>query len=129
AKTPWPFTAPIAPEPEVLQTSCQPPSNHAQSSRLVILPPGPHGPGFISASPCHLPANASSFFVSGPGFGGACCCAIANAVESPRASTAVKILVLMTSSLRGGFYASDAAPKERFDERRKVRYAGFMLAA
>src|SRR5262245_50685428 len=117
--TPCPFIEPIAPLPEELQTSCQPPSNHVQSSVLVIFPPGPQGPAFISPSPCHLPANASSFFVSAPGLGGACgCCAIATAVPSPRESATIRSRVLMKPPLCSGFYAPVEPPGGPFDERR-----------
>src|SRR4030095_12587324 len=69
--TPSPFMGPMGPLPVVLLRSSHPPSNHVQSSSPVYLPPGPNGPGFISDSPDHFPAKASSFFVSGPGLGGA----------------------------------------------------------
>src|SRR5215813_5918654 len=92
--TPWPFIGPIGPLPVFLQTSCHPPSNHVQSSSPVNLPPGPNGPGFISDSPDHLPAKTSSFFVSGPGLGGACCCA-SKLAATPHASNVSAILVLI----------------------------------
>src|SRR5262245_12978223 len=96
--TPWPFIGPIGPLPVLLQTSCHPPSNHAQSSSPVNLPPGPNGPGFISDSPDHFPAKASSFFVSGPGFGGAAAWA-SRPAATQNASNASAILDLIETPL------------------------------
>src|SRR4029077_17622063 len=46
-----------------------PPSIQSLCSVPVHLPPGPIGPGFMSPSMVQVPANASSFFNSGAGFG------------------------------------------------------------
>src|SRR5215469_5623708 len=53
----------------VWHTTLKPPVNHSQVSVRLILPPGPSGPGFISASSVHVPTNTDSFLCSGLGCG------------------------------------------------------------
>src|ERR1700758_4332475 len=52
----------------------KPPVNQLQVSVRLIFPPGPSGPGLISASSFHVPTNAASFLCAGLGWGVTGCC-------------------------------------------------------
>src|SRR5262245_42030206 len=105
------FILPIGPVPSLRHTSWKPPWNHEQSSSEVILPPGPIGPGFISASPFHFPAKASSFLTSGPGLGASSCWGRARIVPAARhapARTAAIVRTFMCPPL--SFECGDSTP-------------------
>src|SRR6476661_8227597 len=68
------------------------PSNHSQTSVVVILPPGPIGPGFISPVPVHLPTKKPSRSFSGPGLGAGGACAAANWALTDTAIQAMSML-------------------------------------
>src|SRR6266849_6385794 len=88
-----PLLSPIGPFESLWQTTLNPPANHSHVSVQVVLPPGPHGPGFISPEPFHLPINTPRRFCSAPGFGGpagACACA-ATALMNKVTSNPTKI--------------------------------------
>src|SRR5712692_6856742 len=113
-----PLLSPIGPFESLWQTTLNPPANHSHVSVQVVLPPGPHGPGFISPEPFHLPINTPRRFCSAPGFGGpagACACA-ATALMNKVTSNPTKIRFAIFTSLEPEFPVSTSSWRKTIRE-------------
>src|SRR2546422_11669545 len=93
---PRPWVAPAGPVPSLLHTRKNPPENHSQLELTVILPPGPIGDAFMSATSFHRPAKYASFWISGPGLGGAGgACALSAGAASNATAASVRYVIRM----------------------------------